>query len=465
MREDFFELTVPASVWNLQEMRHALSQRDVATVLSLVKTHHVPRLTQSRLALELGIDPAILSLIVNRKRAVTALTVLERIAACLRMPDPARMALGLAPINLGPELTVTSDVWRHGGPVIGSAHFKEATIMAAAESESYHFIQRTEASNVGPQTIDQLYGSVRNIVTRYPSRQVAPSFLDASLLRGEVFTLLKGQQHLGFRRDLYVFAAALSGVLANAAFDLGYFPVAETHARSALAAADEAGHNGLRTWVKGTQALIAYWDGRYRDAAQAAAAGWAVVPESGTARVRAAAIEARARARMGDPRGAEEALRRAEQAREAITDPDEIGGMMEFPMAKQLLYGGAARLMLEGRSNLVEAENLSSEAVGLYMQVPAADRRMGEMSLALLDLAEIGLIQQNLEAAAQHIDDVLAVGAGRRTESVSRRLFELHAALDRPTFRGVLAAISLRDRISDASVHALPPLPASEDEK
>ncbi|MFD4406606.1 hypothetical protein ACFWPH_27985 [Nocardia sp. NPDC058499] len=464
MPDESLELTVPASVWGLPEMRHALAQRDIATVLLLVHKHHVPTVTQSRLALELGLEPSTLNLIVNRRRGVTALAMLERIAEGLRMPDPARMVLGLAPVDIVETVAATGDA--RDSRSLGMGRVKEATVMAAAESESSEFIQRSEVSNVGAKTIEQLYAGVHDVVHRYPSRPVTPSFLDAWRLRREVFALLKGQQPLRYRRDLSVFAATLSGVLANAAFDLGHFTVAETHARSALAAADDAGHNGLHAWVRGTQALIAYWDRRYPDAAQAAADGWRVSgPESGTARVRAAAIEARARARMGDSRGADDALHRAEQARDAITDFDEIGGMMGFPVAKQRFYSGAARLLLDGQYNLVEAEYLSSEAVSLYMQDPSSHRRVGEMSLAQLDLAEIRLLQHELEAAAEHIGDVLTVGAERRTEAVSRRLFELRAALDGPTYRGVPSAISLRDRIADASMHALPMLPAREDEK
>ncbi|WP_327116554.1 hypothetical protein OHB12_04930 [Nocardia sp. NBC_01730] len=199
-------------------------------------------------------------------------------------------------------------------------------------------------------------------------------------LRDRAFSLLEGRQAPGQTRELYYTAAALCAVLSNASFDLGNFAAAETQARTAYLAAELAGHNGLRAWIRGTQALIAYWDDRPRAAVDLAEDGWRYMPENGTARVRLACIEARARARLRDRQSTDDALLRAEQAREEIIAPDDPGGMMAFPMAKQQFYGGAARLWLGGHPNLAEAERLSAEAVELYETDPLEDRRLGEMS-------------------------------------------------------------------------------------
>lgn len=53
-----------------------------------------------------------------------------------------------------------------------------------------------------------------------------------------------------------------------------------------------------------------------RAAVELAADGWRYVPEIGTARIRLASIEARVHARLRDQRAAENALARAEQARD-----------------------------------------------------------------------------------------------------------------------------------------------------
>ncbi len=460
-------------------MLRALKTRDMADLLALVMRHarrSRPRratgtwqkpVTQTQLATTLGTQQSRLSDILSRTRTVTSFEQFEKIADALQMPDRARVVLGLAPRSYTLRSERTNGAPRtgmHAGPreqpTRGDVEpSKEVTVMAAAESESARFIQRAENSNVGPNTIDQLYADVRRIVDQYPSRPVPPSFVEALKVRSRVFTLLEGRQRPDHTRDLYLIAAALSGVLSNALFDLGHLSQAETHARAAFVAADQAGHNGMRAWIRGTQALIAYWDGRPQTAATAAADGWSYVPESGTARVRAACIEARAYARIGDSHRAEDALGRAEKARAMITSPDDIGGMMEFPRAKQLFYNSSARLLLDGgRLNLLQAERLATEATDLYTRDPVGRRRVGEISLARLDLAQVHLLQNDLEAAAHHISDVLDIGTVRRTEAVSRRLFELHTALEAPTYTSVLAS-GLRERIAGAAIHAIPALP------
>ena len=205
---------------------------------------------------------------------------------------------------------------------------REVTMAAA---ESARFGQFAEQSNVGPHTLEQFRADLTRIVTTYPNRPVYPMFVELRALRNRAFELLEGRQYPEQSRELYLVAGVLCGVLANASFDLGWLPAAETQARTAFLCAELAGNNALRAWVRGTQSLVAYWDERPRAAVELAADGWRYVPETGTAWVRLAAIEARAHARLRDQRGTENALARAEQAREEVRGPDDPGGMLAFP--------------------------------------------------------------------------------------------------------------------------------------
>lgn len=110
-------------------------------------------------------------------------------------------------------------------------------------------------------------------MTSYPNRPVGPLFREVRALRDRAFEFLEGRQPPQYTRDLYVAADVLCGVLANASFDLGRYDAAETQARTAFMCGELAGHNGLRAWVRGLQALIAYWDGRPHDAVRLAEAG------------------------------------------------------------------------------------------------------------------------------------------------------------------------------------------------
>jgi hypothetical protein len=250
-------------------------------------------------------------------------------------PEPASRAEVTTVEVPGPVLV--------GGEPVQDLAVQREVVMAAAESA--RFGQFAEQSNVGPHTLEQFRADLARIVTTYPNRPVYPIFVELRALRNRAFELLEGRQYPEQSRELYLVTGVLCGVLANASFDLGWLAAAETQARTAFLCAELAGNNALRSWVRGTQSLVAYWDERPRAAVELAADGWRYVPETGTARVRLASIEARAHARLRDQRATEKALARAEQARNEVRGPDNPGGMLAFPLAKQRFYAATTRLV------------------------------------------------------------------------------------------------------------------------
>jgi hypothetical protein len=294
-------------------------------------------------------------------------------------------------------------------PTLGS--IVERMVVVAAR-ESADFGRDVGRGNVNPLTVEQFHADLTWLAERYPNRPVAPSFAEAVELRNRAFSLLEDRQRPSETRDLYVIAGTLCGMLANASFDLGYMDAAATQARTAFLCGELAGHDGLRCWVRGMQSLIAYWCGRLPEAASLAHDGWEFVPERGTARVRAAALEARAAGRQGDEAAMRDALRRAEQARDEVTLHDEPGGMLAFPEPKQLFYTASAYLGLNSRTLPADgwaarAEQAAGTAIGLYAASPAAEQRLGELSLARLDLAAARLERSDLDGAALTVRTVL----------------------------------------------------------
>ncbi|MFG1795798.1 hypothetical protein [Nocardia sp. NPDC049149] len=338
---------------------------------------------------------------------------------------------------------------RRVGPV-SQDEIEEVTNMAAAESAA--FGEYAEQSNVGPHTLEQFEEDLRRIVKVYPNRPIYPLFVELRSLTNRLFRLLEGRQPPGRTRELYAIAGTLCAVQANACFDLGNLDAAKTQARTAFLCGELAEHNALRAWVRGLQALIAYWDDNYDVAADMAEQGWGFVPETGTARVRLASIEARARARLHDVRGTEAALAKAEWARERVAGHDDPGGMMAFPIAKQAYSAASAHLWLGGDAHYAKAEHLAEESLQLYTADPLEERRLGEMSLARLDLAVARLARRDLDGAAEQIREVLRTGGQRRVESVGRRLLQFRTQLERPYFQTSALATSMRDLIVDSPV-------------
>jgi hypothetical protein len=364
-----------------------------------------------------------------------------------------------------PDPTSRAEITTVGvaGPVPGGSEPVEDLAVqrevAMAAAESARFGQFAEQSNVGPHTLEQFRADLARIVTTYPNRPVYPMFVELRALRNRAFELLEGRQYPEQSRELYLVTGVLCGVLANASFDLGWLPAAETQARTAFLCAELAGSNALRAWVRGTQSLVAYWGERPRVAVELAVDGWRYVPESGTARVRLASIEARAHARLRDQRATESALAGAEQARGEVRGADDPGGMLVFPFAKQSFYTATARLWLGGQDSYIGAERDAAHAVELYETDPPEQRRLGELCLARLDLAAARLGRDDLDGAAEQLQGVLTTAAQRRTDSIVRRLSQVGRGLQRPRYQTCALALDLHDQIRSFTRVCAPPTP------
>ncbi|MER6912464.1 hypothetical protein ABT354_12415 [Streptomyces sp. NPDC000594] len=348
-----------------------------------------------------------------------------------------------------------------GGPG-GPAEEAEDVVMAAA-NESADFAVKVDGSNVGPATLEQLEADIRRMMLTYPHRPVGPLFTEVRRLRNRAFELIEGRQPPHHTLDLYLAAGILCGVLANASFDLGRYEAADTQARTAFLCGEAAGHNGLRAWVRGLQALIAYWDGRPQDAVRLADAGAHFVPERGTAAIRLAAIRARAHGQLRQGAEALTALLHADRLRERVgAEDDPLGGMMAFPLEKQLFYLSSTQLWLGGRQQLADAEVAAADAVRRFEAAVPAQRRLGEMSLARLDLATARMGRGDLEGAAVQVHDVMVIDARRGTESVRKRLAQFARRLaGHPGARSPMA-VGLQEALAAHQERFVPDLPPGD---
>lgn len=375
----------------------------------------------------------------------TPQTVARRVLEFMFPGIPAARLLGPVPSSAGPSpLHSAAD----GGNAVEPSEYGLEDVVMAAANESAQFAAKAESSNVGPHTLEQLEADIRRIVVSYPNRPVGPLFREVRALRDRAFEFLEGRQPPQYTRDLYVGAGVLCGVLANASFDLGHYDAAKTQSRTAFLFGELAGHNGLRSWVRGLQALISYWDGRPADAVRMAEAGSVFTPESGTAQIRLESIKARAYGQLNRDSDSLAALSAADRLRERLAEGDELpGGMMAFPVEKQLFYASSTHLWLAGGQHLGDAEARADEAVGMYEAAPPERRRLGEMSLARMDLAMARLGRGDIDGATTQIHTVLAANARRRTESVDRRIGQFSRQLALHPGAGAPAAIGLRETI------------------
>ena len=141
---------------------------------------------------------------------------------------------------------------------------REGQVITMSADRARDFLGRIEPSNVGAETLDQLVDDVRRLVIT--AQQPLPSYLgDLVATQDRAFSLLEGRQRPEQSRDLYLVAGITCGLMAYASNDIGAHHDAMTQARTGYACADNAGHDGLRAWIRGIQAFITYHSGRLDD--------------------------------------------------------------------------------------------------------------------------------------------------------------------------------------------------------
>lgn len=124
------DVTVPASAWERAEVREALRARDIGGLFRLVQQYSGA--SQARIATATGMTQARVNEVINGRRLVEKLAVLERIADGLRMPDDARHLLGLA----------ASRERRDGGAAFDLAAFPEVVRVYEAQHAAAEEIQQ-----------------------------------------------------------------------------------------------------------------------------------------------------------------------------------------------------------------------------------------------------------------------------------------------------------------------------------
>jgi tetratricopeptide (TPR) repeat protein/transcriptional regulator with XRE-family HTH domain len=99
-------LRVPARFWELDAVCAALDQRAIGALFRLLRKYCGA--SQTRIGIAVELQQGTVSLIMNDRQAVTSITVLERIADGLDMPNSARRRLGLAPLAPDEQGNATS---------------------------------------------------------------------------------------------------------------------------------------------------------------------------------------------------------------------------------------------------------------------------------------------------------------------------------------------------------------------
>lgn len=222
-------------------------------------------------------------------------------------------------------------------------------------------------------------------------------------------------------RDLYVALGRVCGVLSYLTLDLGQHDHATLHAQAAFNLGERAGHDQLRAWSRGTQALAFRFGRDFEQAAWVATDGLNYVNRStGTTEARLLCGLAASLANLGDSVSTMERLEDADRARERA-GPDEIGGLFTFTPAKQVYYQGFSLMWADDKKTLCKSIKASEAALDAWK----VQRSPGDEMLTTIYLAMANARVGDLDASVAAVAPVLNQPISAHFSWVRKRLKQL----------------------------------------
>ncbi|MGH8904292.1 MAG: helix-turn-helix domain-containing protein [Egibacteraceae bacterium] len=288
--------------------------------------------------------------------------------------------------------------------------------------ESIELVRQAETSNVGPQTLEQLDRTVERLGLEFLRTPHERTLEEARAVRQYVAQLLGGKQTLAQKARLYDVAGWLSGLLGHLAFDLGQDSA--VHCATALHLAEEVGDAELAAWVRGTQALVAIYDGHPDEAVQFAQAGRQVAPAGSASGVRLWGLEARAYGQKREREPAERAMAAAERGFDGLSQPPN-GSIFSFDRPFLLYYAGTAYV---GLRQPKRAQECAEQAIALCDAAPA-DWPVTRVQARITLAHALGQQGQPDGAGKLGVEALHICPAGQRDVPVAARFTELLKAL------------------------------------
>jgi tetratricopeptide (TPR) repeat protein/transcriptional regulator with XRE-family HTH domain len=444
---------VPREFWDIAEMRDALATWHIGRVIYVYRTHpwHSQPLSQEAVGGWLGLTQPQVSRL-ESGRAIEDLGRLIPYAQVLRipgkllwfkLPDEPRDQPTMLPDAIGQSaVAVIAAPYVDLRPTAGS----EGAVLTIA-GESADFATSEAARTVAPMSVVQLTAELEHLARRYGDVPPLEMLDQARRLRNESHRLSERTRAPGQLADLHLITGAACGLLARASWDLGAWSAAIEQAHAAGIYGQLVGHSGLQAWAAGTEALIAFWRGRPRDAVAAAERGLQLAT-AGTPQARLRCIAARAWAYLGAADRVQAELASADEALGQAGGPnaeilhDEIAGEYGWNQARHAMCAATALL---GAGDLYSAAARAREAIAFPAGGDAADDLVTAKALA--DLACVELASGRLDAAQDALDPVWDVAPEFRSYPLIGRLESAAATLTGPRYAHSRSATDLGERI------------------
>ncbi|GAA0439144.1 hypothetical protein [Streptomyces luteireticuli] len=308
------------------------------------------------------------------------------------------------------------------------------------------FAMGAEQGQIGHETMGLVTDRVTSLVEEYPRVPLSHIWDELAQTQDDIFRLIEGGRAKALQiRDLHILAAIVSFHLGKGCHDMGDAKLAMVQARVAGVCAAQADHTALTALVFGLKSLISYWSGRGGQALTYARQGiQACEDERGTVGVWLAGLEARAAALLGDEESARIALRRAQDQRERVIpdDLDAFGGLLTFPVKKELYYRVETEVLL-GSAQIAAAER----AVQEFSDPDDPEWSFGDQAGAQCNLALTRLHGGEIEGAAEALRPVLDLAPAQRNRGIVVSAARVGNATLRSPARDAVTARDIRAEI------------------
>lgn len=286
---------------------------------------------------------------------------------------------------------------------------RDDELLSATGMDTVEFIGRLRMSDISPATVEALGITARRLCCEY-------SYTDPHELHRagvgwlrRIISLLDGRLTLAQHREVLVLAGWVALLVGCVEYDLGRRSAAEATRRAALSLGQEADHREIIGWSAELAAWFALTQGNYRGVLEAVDPVLPGCSRLGVG-VQLAAQRAKAWARLGDRRAAEESLDNGRAILERIAYPSDIDNHFVVDPQKFDFYAmDCCRVAGDNTRAEAYARQVIEDATGGFDGTIRNPMRVSE---AHLTLAVVATRNRDLE---------LAVAEGVHAFSSSRR--------------------------------------------
>jgi hypothetical protein len=340
--------------------------------------------------------------------------------------------------------------WRAADEERHSQSAIRRTLLTANQESD--FLAALDADEIDSEPVG---GTIEQLAVSYLNTPPAPMLIQAVQLRSAIVKTLKSHERPRALEVEYLIAAGrLSGVLAYAALDLGKSSDAQLHASAAFQCADRVNDSELSAWARGTQALIARFDGNYELALNLVTEGYQKHAGKGTSAPRLLCGEAQSLANLGDSEGTNNAIIKAAQSRDKLRTRDSLGGLFSFSEAKQHYYSSSSLIWLDEPDNARRAAQEASKAIGMWSEAPMSERSLDDEALAHIYKATALVKLDEVDGAIAALRPIFDLPPERRISWIGKRMRRIGDMLDTPRYAKSPVAVGLRDEIFAYEVSA-----------